>query len=61
MDGLTIVFLVLLAVVVLAGTVVVANLIKKGALEMKENQQKANDSLAELVADKVVEKMKKQG
>lgn len=57
MDALTGVFICLLAVAVIGGTIVIANLIKKASLEMKEIKQKNDSDFADLVADKVVEKL----
>ena len=57
MDGLTVVFICLLAVVVIAGTVVIANLIKKASLEFKEIKSKGDEAFADLVADKVIAKL----
>lgn len=57
MDALTGVFICLLAVAVIGGTIVIANLIKKASLEMKEIKQKNDSDFADLVADKVVAKL----
>lgn len=57
MDALTGVFICLLAVAVIGGTIVIANLIKKFSLEFKEIKAKGDEAFADLVADKVVAKL----